>query len=105
MNTTNKNYQVAKTILDQLGGNKFIAMLGVKNLVAGNISLTFRIPSNFAKIDINSITVTLNNSDAYDIDFHKISRGKCKTIAFIYGIYADNLQNVITQVTGLDTHL
>ncbi|AXF77019.1 hypothetical protein AV903_14875 [Erwinia tracheiphila] len=41
--------EIAVEILNQLGGNKFIAMTGAKNFVwLENGGLIFKLPSNFA---------------------------------------------------------
>jgi hypothetical protein len=37
-------HEIEQEILRQLGGNKFIAMTGAKNFVAGDGILAFRIP-------------------------------------------------------------
>ena len=38
---------IATTILQQLGGSRFIAMTGAKNLVAEENALIFRLPENW----------------------------------------------------------
>ena len=47
----------AKEILNQLGGNKFIAMTGARNLGATENSLCFKLPRGFAKDSINFVKV------------------------------------------------
>lgn len=93
---------VANTILQQLGGKKFIAMTGAKNFVDGGSYLTFRFPRsngvNFAKIILNSM-------DVYEIEFYYISGDTVKLKYRIDGVYSDMLQSIFTKYTGLYTHL
>ena len=114
---------VAATIRQQLGGNRFILMTGAKHFSAHAAgkgvrgALSFRIPSRFAKDGINYVKITLTSLDTYTIDFIKIgpqpslkqmAAGKVQsltTVATLEDIYADQLQAVFTRHTGLDTHL
>lgn len=95
--------EVAKEILNQLGGNKFIVMTGAKNLLADSKSLTFKIMRNSKKI--THLRIELNCLDTYDITFYNIPRDKTINQYKVCGIYADQLQGVFTSNTGLDTHL
>lgn len=96
---------IAQTILDQLGGNRFIAMTGAKNLVAGSNMLQFDIGRG-AINKANKVRVTLQSSDTYMVEFFYLRGVNCRTIgSAINGVYADQLQNVFTKETGLDTHL
>jgi hypothetical protein len=94
---------VASTILQQLGGNKFIAMTGAKYLAKDKNSFQFRLPR--AKDGINFVKITLNGKDLYDIDFGRISGTNYKIIKQVNDIYFDQLQEIFTQYTGLYTHL
>lgn len=99
--------QIAQTILSQLGGNRFIAMTGAKNLGAGSNSLQFHFPKG-AKSRANICRVTLETSDTYLVEFWNYNRAKLTTTHVgepHRGIYADQLQALFTEVTGLDTHL
>jgi len=97
---------VAKTILQQLGGNKFITMTGAKNFVSSENTLAFKFPN---KSGANSCQITLNSLDLYDIKFVRIRNKQgipqFKTTAEHNGIYADQLQSIFTQETGLYTYL
>lgn len=92
-----------KVLLQQLGGNKFIAMTGAKNFVKDTNSLSFRITN--AKYGINYVKITLNSMDTYDMEFGRIDKSEYRVISYIEGIYNDNLQETFTENTGLDTHL
>ena len=97
---------VARTILEQLGGRRFMVMTGAKNFVGGNNSLTFRLPGkNFCKQSINSVQITLDPSDTYTVTFARIRGIDVKVIAMHRDVYVENLRSLFTEVTGLDTHL
>lgn len=98
---------VAETILQQLGGNKFIAMTGAKNFTkgknsAGNEQITFKIPR--AKDGITHVRIEYRH-DLYNITFIKVRGTDMKTVKELDGIYNDQLQEIFTRYTGLDTHL
>ncbi len=100
---------VAGTILQQLGGNKFLAMTGAKNLFKGkddngDVYIGFRIPK--AKDGINYVKITYQRrGDDYKMEFVKIRGNVVKTIYEGEGFYFDDLQRIFTMKTGLDTHL
>jgi len=93
---------VAKEILEQLGGNKFIAMTGAHNLAndGNNLCLKFK-GSNKA----NYLRITLTSMDLYTIEFAKISGTNIHWHSMYKGCYNDMLQDIFTKVTGLNTHL
>jgi hypothetical protein len=102
MITENKN-QIAKTILNQLGGNKFVVMTGAKNLGAGENYLSFKVMRNASKA--THIKITLNAMDTYDIEFIRCRKFEAKTLKTVEGIYAEDLQSIFTRETGLNTSL
>lgn len=111
----------AQTILEQLGGNKFIVMTGAKDFKALNEyggALYFTIGKNASKA--NRVKVTLMYDDTYTITFYKYTPYSFKikndgtfketfesnkVIAERQGVYFDMLQDIFTEVTGLYTHL
>jgi hypothetical protein len=99
---------VARTILDQLGGSQFLAMCGAKHLTGHPDALTFRLPGGMFSRSINYVKIRLTGRDDYDLTFsriHKVRGAFTETkIAERNGIYCDQLQDVFTTVTGLDTH-
>lgn len=104
---------IAATILQQLGGAKFKVMTGASKFAflsakAGGApygGLTFSLPSSFAKGGINRVTIRLNSMDTYDLEFGRI-RGVNYTVqSTAEGVYVENLQEVFTDRTGLDTSL
>lgn len=104
--------QVANEILRQLGGNRFKAMTGASQFVGGENMLQFRIPTS-RKGRINKLRIVLEPSDTYTVKAYRIERpGKrngyqmaCHEVAVRSDVYCDALQEVFTDLTGLDTHL
>lgn len=90
---------VANTILAQLGGRKFLAMTGAKNLTGSNKTLSFQLPSNLTKV--NCIRVTLTAMDDYMVEGLNVRGTKIKPVALREGIYCENLQSCFETMTGL----
>lgn len=110
MNTTQtynkaEQLQIAKTILEQLGGHRLVAMTGAKNLMALDGGLQLRLPSNFAKDGINCVRVQLTPMDDYTVTFSKIRGTSVKEVAKHEGAYAEDLNTLFVEVTGLATRL
>ena len=108
--------EVAATILMQLGGRRFIAMTGSKDFVGTEDSLLMTLSRN--KSGANRLKITLDfGTDTYSVRFYKYlpmrfdhKRGdfitpKEKDIYTLDEVYWDMLQEIFTDVTGLDTHL
>lgn len=97
---------VATEILHQLGGNKFIGMTGAKKFAyLEKGGLIFRLPSDFANSGINLVKIELDPSDTYNVYFYKSRGVKLEEIKSMTMIYCDQLQDIFTQVTGLNTYL
>lgn len=106
---------VAKTILEQLGGNKFIVMTGSKNFIGDNKSLTMSLARNASSA--NRLKITLTSMDDYNMEFYRFtgsrfnsktmtfSEPKHKTIKEYKGVFCDQLQELFTEVTGMYTRL
>lgn len=95
--------QVAQTILDQLGGQRFSTMTGAKNYVGSDNSLMFMIGRNQSKA--NKVRVTLNADDLYDVEFFSIRGVNVTKKAERSNVFADQLRDVFTSVTGMYTSL
>jgi hypothetical protein len=80
---TASNTEIAKTILEQIGGRQFTSMTGAKNLVATQGGLHFKLPRGMAKDGITNVLVVLEPSDTY----------------------CDQLRGPFEDVTGLRTSL
>ena len=110
---------VAQTILEQLGGNKFVVMTGAKNFVADGNTLRMTLPKNMSKA--NRLYITLDADDTYTMRFFKFTPSKLKVdhkkgiaefteektkeVKTYKGVYFDMLQELFTEVTGMYTHL
>lgn len=125
-----RNQEIANTILQQLGGNRFLVMTGAKQLVAIENGLRFRIGRNGSKA--NMVRIVLKADDTYKMEFIKIGnmtnryailqkskdrddflrrfeaaekRAEPKVLQEYDGIYCDQLQELFTEYTHLYTRL
>ena len=89
----------ATTILNQLGGNKFIAMTGATCYSDGNTLISKFKGSKVANI----MYVTLNENDTYDVKLCKFRGLDVKTIKEVTGVYAEMLKPIFEGTTGLKT--
>jgi hypothetical protein len=100
--------QIAQTILQQLGGNKFIAMTGAKNLgfdsKGSKTTLSFKIGRNAKSINYVKVDY-ISGKDLYDMSFFRLRAGQLKLIKKVSSIYGDQLQKFFTKNTGLYTRL
>lgn len=113
--------QIAETILEQMGGGRFIAMTGSKNFktITGGLDMT--LAKNASKA--NRLKITLTGMDDYNMEFYKFTpyrvvirdKGpkpgvytypeKVTTVKRYEHIYFDQLQELFTRTTGLYTRL
>jgi hypothetical protein len=96
----------AEEVLQQLGGRKFIAMTGAKNFVKNDPKkqIVFKIGGG-AKNGINYVRVTLTSMDLYNMEFLKARGTELKVVASEKGVYNDQLQQMFTKHTGMNTKL
>lgn len=97
------NLQIANTILEQLGGNRFRAMTGATNFIGGENYLQMKLKPNNSKA--NLLKITLTPSDDYTLEFLRFRNLDVKPVKTIEGIYCDQLQETFTRETGLLTRL
>jgi len=90
---------VAKTILDQLGGARFVAMTGAKDFVGSADGVTFKVGPNPKRV--SQVRVTLMPADVYAMTFFRT--GKPPQIET--DVYCNMLDAVFTEHTGLYTRL
>ena len=96
--------KVAKTILEQLGGNKFVAMTGAKNFGGTEDSLSMRIGRNSS--NSNYLKITLNSMDLCDMEFCKLTKmGEKKSVTEYKNVYNDLMRGTFTAHTGMYTSL
>lgn len=97
------------TILEQLGGPRFVLMVGARSIAGCERTLSFRIGRN--RPGVTHVTIELNGLDLYDLDFTSVrSRGHGlgmyrRTVARVFGLGAEQLRATFTTVTGLETSL
>ena len=105
--------QIAQEIMQQLGANKFRAMVGAKDIFYlthetkygdSNPAIRFKIMRN-AK-GVNLVVIALNALDLYDMYFYK-TRGANEPllVAEENDVYADMLRKMFEKNTGLYTSL
>jgi hypothetical protein len=100
----NTNMAVAETILEQLGGGRFIAMTGARNFVGTDNALHFALPRK-ARDGSNKVRITLMPSDTYLIETFAVRGSTVKACSERDLIYADMLREAFTSITGLAVSL
>ena len=101
---------LAKTILEQLAGGKFIAMTGSREFIDLGNGLRMNLARN--KTSANRLEIILDRAtDTYTMKFFRQTFSKKtfevskKDIALLEGVYCDMLEEMFTSVTGLYTRL
>lgn len=95
---------IAQTIYEQLGADRFAFMTGAKNIIGLDEGLMFSIPRN--QSPYNKVRITLTPDDLYNVEFFKMNRlGDISKQTGYPGMYADQLRALFTRVTGLETSL
>lgn len=112
-----------KTIVEQIGGNKFLAMTGSKFQYYGHnklgyVYLMIKLTKNQSKAQY--LKIQLNGLDLYDLTFSRIKKTltplakelgikvydeEVITVKEYKDVYADMLQDIFTSMTGLYTTL
>ncbi len=100
--------QVAKIILQQIGGRRFVAMTGSHDFI--NLGNGLRMSLSRNKTSANRLEIIYDSgADLYNVRFyrqsinHKTFEVKTKDIKKIDGVYCDMLEDIFTDVTGLYT--
>ena len=101
------NLDIAKTILEQLGGHRFSVMTGAKNFVGHPDGLSFRLPGGggFCRGGINYVKVTLTPADTYTVTFSRVRGAKVTVVDEAWDVYADGLRAAFSRATGLHLSL
>ena len=94
-----------KETIKQLGGNRFLYMVGAKNLAVDKPrnELHMKIMRN-AK-GVSHVVIKLTSLDLYDMKFLSIRAGKIRVKATEKGVYGDQLATFFKKHTGLNTRL
>jgi hypothetical protein len=96
--------EIATTILNQLGGKRFIVMTGSKNFViTANGGLLMKLSRNVSGAQY--LKIELNGSDLYEMQFYSVRGIDIKQKAEFSDVYCDQLTNIFESVTGLYTSL
>lgn len=93
----------ALTILEQLGGNRFLLMTGAKHLLDHGDALSFQVGRN--ALGVTHVKVTLTPLDTYNVEFLRVWGLKVTKKAQTDDIYAEQLRTVFEKHTGLYTRL
>lgn len=94
----------AQTILEQLGGSRFVAMTGARNLLATDKGLQFKIGRG-ATNKATNVRVTLDASDTYTVEFFAVRGLDVRKVSEHALVYADGLRRLFTAETGMQTGL
>ena len=106
----------ATIILEQLGGNKFVAMTGSHHFVSDSDTLRMQLRRN--RSGANRLFIMLDRgTDTYTMRFFYYRAGKInikngrfiqeveREITQYTGVYAEDLCRIFEAVTGMTTHL
>lgn len=101
-----RNNEVASEILRQLGGkNRLEAMIGANSYAYSENSLSFKFCRNPGYF--KGVEIILNGLDLYNIKFFCQKNAPSFEVTFeeTINVYAEDLQRIFTEKTGLDIHL
>ena len=108
LKTLKTTVMIAQTILQQIGGKRFIAMTGSRDFIDMGNGLRMSLARN--KTSANRLDIIYDaGADLYNMRFYRKTFSKktfeCRTkdIAVHEGIYFDMLEEMFTMVTGLYT--
>ena len=96
---------ISSTILQQLGGNKFLAMTGAKHLSTDGRNLGFQFPRNAPKNKAKAVRITLDDIDTYTVEFFRVRGFECSEISKHEMVFADRLAELVANETGLMVRL
>lgn len=88
--------EIAETILEQLGGGHFCAMVGANRLTTLESGLCFHIGRNSKAVNV--VEIKLLPSDTYEVRFYGRQSKLKKTVT---EVYCDELQSVFEENTGM----
>jgi len=101
-------YEVAETIMKQLGAGRFAAMTGVRGVTVTEKGVLFHVPNarcNGKKV--SKVQIDLEPSDTYTVSVWRITK-KAPYVEMVgreTEVYCDTLQESFTRLTGLYTSL
>jgi len=102
------NNQIINTMMQQLGGNKFMVMTGskpqYKQINCVNPLIAFKLVRNYSKANYLKVTYMIG-TDLYKMEFIRMTKKKIETLQEFNNIFGDQLQSIFTEVTQLYTKL
>lgn len=90
---------IGNTILEQMGGRRLSAMLGVKQYYDIRNGVGIKWP-NRQRSKGNYVEIVLNGKDLYDMTFFNVSRSGKKRVAQFNDLFAESLVRVFEDHTG-----
>ena len=93
--------EVAKIIVEQLGGYHFKMMTGARDFVGGEDFVQFSLPADLTHNGISKVRITLTPMDVYQVEFY----AGLALVLTRDDIYCDTLRDMFERVTGLYTSL
>ena len=94
-----------KQLLQQLGGNKFVAMTGAKNLAVDKSKNELHMKIGRNSKSISHVIIRLTSGDLYDMEFLSIRGSSRKIKSKEKGVYADQLGKMFKKNTGMNVRL
>lgn len=98
-----REQQIASTILQQLGGNRFLAMTGAHSASIAVRGLSLKLPRNKSKAQY--LHIMLDDDDTYTMKFMRMRNFHLENVKEINGVYCDKMRSIFTETTGLETSL
>ena len=92
-------------LLQQLGGNRFIAMTGAKNLAIDKPKNELHMKIGRNAKGVSHVRIRLSSMDLYDMEFLQVRAGKIKIKSKEKGVYADQLGKMFKKNTGMNVRL
>ena len=94
-----------KQLLQQLGGNRFIMMVGAKNLVVDKSKNELHMKIGRNSKGVSHVVIKLTSLDLYDMKFLQMRKNKIKVKSTEKGVYADQLGKMFKKNTGMNVRL
>lgn len=100
--TQEEKMAIAEEIVKQLGGRRFIMMTGAYDFLTLDSGVRFKLLGGFTKQGISLVEVILEPSGTYRVRFEAAGG---RIVSEHENIYSDQLRELFTSETGLDTHV
>ena len=98
--TQQADLSVAQTILNQLGGNRRLAvMCGCKDFAGDSSSVQFKVGGNAKKVTL--CRVVLDADDTYTVEFYAGRGVHLHKVNESSGVYCDALRGIFEAQTGM----